>query len=121
MFIGRAIFPIAVAASCDLIPRIERLLQEEVRFNGLLYLVKREAEFTRRSAAKCNLLWGHNAVPPPMGRVCAFCLAEKYWLFPNWSIGPTRIETGQDRTALRAIFASGLSGEFQVPVKRGFR
>ena len=57
MFIGYAIFLIEVAdrdlsgAPVDLIPRLERLLQEEVRFNGLFYLVKREAEFTRRSAA----------------------------------------------------------------------
>jgi hypothetical protein len=34
---------------CNLIPRIERLLEGEVRFDGLLDLVKRETEFTRRT------------------------------------------------------------------------
>ena len=34
---------------CNLIPRIERLLQGEVRFDSLLDLVKRETEFTRRT------------------------------------------------------------------------
>ena len=32
---------------CNLIPRIERLLEGEVRFDGLLDLVKRETEFTQ--------------------------------------------------------------------------
>ena len=35
---------------CNLIPRIERLLQGEVRFDTLLNLVKRETEFTRWTA-----------------------------------------------------------------------
>src|SRR6267143_5131551 len=34
---------------CNLIPRIERLLQGELRFDILLDLVKRETEFTRRT------------------------------------------------------------------------
>src|SRR6266567_8149369 len=34
---------------CNLIPRIERLLQGEVRFDSLLDLAKRETEFTGRT------------------------------------------------------------------------
>jgi len=34
---------------CNLIPRIKRLLQGEVRFDSLLDLVKCETEFTRRT------------------------------------------------------------------------
>ncbi len=36
-------------SSCNLIPRIERSLQGEVRFDGFLDLVKRETKFTRRT------------------------------------------------------------------------
>jgi hypothetical protein len=38
---------------CNLIPRIEGLLQREVRFDSMLDLVKRETEFTRRTT------WSH--------------------------------------------------------------
>lgn len=38
---------------CNLVPRRERLLQGEIRFDSLLDLVKRETKFTRRTA------WSH--------------------------------------------------------------
>ncbi len=56
MFTRNAISPIEVVACATLpqepvhlIPRTERLMQGNVRFDSLLDLVKRETEFTRRS------------------------------------------------------------------------
>jgi hypothetical protein len=45
---------------CNLIPRIERLLQGEVRFDSLLDLLKRETEFTR---------WTTRSPAPRVGRL----------------------------------------------------
>jgi hypothetical protein len=53
---------------CNLIPRIERLLQGEVRFDSLLDLVKRKTEFTRRTT------WSRAPrVDSPRGKYRARC------------------------------------------------
>ncbi len=52
----------------NLVPRRERSLQRNVRFDGLLDLVKRETEFTRRTA------WSHAPrVGSPRGKYRARC------------------------------------------------
>ena len=75
MFTKHAISPLEVVgygvfrkSFCNLIPRIERLLQGKVRFDSLLDLLQHETEFTRRSS------WSPAArVGSPRGKYRAQC------------------------------------------------